>query len=215
MTRAQFSAEEDAEESTDEVDAASTEAPERKSMFRMPRIGDDINALPSILTSRRMVLLPLLLLVIGFILVLVYPALSADLQVFAGYYLQFFYVPPALFTFFLAGFFAPRASYLVGALYGLIAGILWAIEFSGFIGPSTTPTAEPNTADPVATSIVALFYGLIYGTLAAALAAWYRDFLRGMQERGRQRRVVKEVDERTKRREQRQEARKLAKQRPT
>jgi hypothetical protein len=181
----------------------------------MPNVREDINALPSILTSRRLVLLPLALLAIGFVIVLVYPGLSPDLQVFASYYLQFFYVPPALFTFFLAGFFAPRASYLVGALYGLIAGLLWSINFGGFIAPATTPTGEPSTGDPVATSIVALFYGLVYGTLAAALAAWYRDFLRGIQERGRQRRVSREIDERARRRDERQEARKLAKQRPT
>ena len=215
MTRAQFAAEDDADESTDDAATGSEETPQRKPFFRMPNVREDINALPSILTSRRMVLVPLVLLVAGFVLVLVYPGLSPDLQVFAGYYLQFFYVPPALFTFFLAGFFAPRASYLVGALYGLVAGILWAVEFGGFIGPATTPTGEPNTADPVSTSIFALFYGLVYGTLAAALAAWYRDFLRGMQERGKQRRGVKEVDERARRREQRQEARKVAKQRPT
>jgi signal transduction histidine kinase len=215
MTRAQFASEEEVDESIDEAETTRAEVPERKSLFRMPNVREDLKALPSILTSRRMVLLPLALLVIGFILVLVFPGLSADLQVFAGYYLQFFYVPPALFTFFLAGFFAPRASYLVGALYGLIAGVLWAVEFSGFIGPATTPTGEPSTSDPVATAGVALVYGVIYGTLAAALASWYRDFLRGMQERGKQRRAVSEVDERAKRREQRQEARKLAKQRPT
>ena len=214
MTRAQYAANLDSDEAKEDVAASEAEPTERKPLFRMPNVRADINDLPSILTSRKMVLLPLALLAIGFVLVLVFPGLSPDLQVFAGYYLQFFYVPPALFTFFLAGFFAPRASYLVGALYGLIAGVLWAIEFGGFIGPATTLTGEPSTADPMTTAGVALFYGLVYGTLAAALAAWYRDFLRGMQERGRQRRAVREVDERTRRREERQEARKLAKQRP-
>ena len=215
LTRAQIAAEQDADESTEEVEAATTEPPARKPLFRIPNVRQDINDLPQILTSRRLVLLPLALLVVGFILVLVYPGLSADLQVFASYYLQFFYVPPALFTFFLAGFFAPRASYLVGALYGLIAGVLWAVEFGGFVGPGTTPAGEPTTVDPGTTAVVALFYGLVYGTLAAALAAWYRDFLRGMQERGRQRRAEREIDERARRREERQEARKVAKQRPT
>ena len=215
MTRAQFATEQSSDDDALESESATTEVPERKPIFRIPNFREDLRALPQILTSRRLVLLPLALLAIGFVLVLVYPSISPDLQVFAGYYLQFFYFPPALFTFFLAGFFAPRASYLVGAFYGLVAGILWAIEFSGLIGPTPTPTDQPVAVDPVATSAIALVYGLVYGTIAAALAAWYRDFLRNMQERGRERRATREVDERAKRREQRQEARKLAKQRPT
>ena len=217
MTRAQIAPELDPEESTDEVPAANPGPAERKPLFRIPNVGADINALPSILTSRRMVLAPLALLIVGFILLLVYPGLSPDIQGLAGYYLQFFFVPPALFTFFLAGFFAPRASYLVGALYGLIAGVMWATLASGLIiaGAPTTPEQPVTPQDPVTTSVVYLFTGLIYGTVAAALAAWYRDFLRGVQERGRERRALREVDERTRRREERQEARKLAKQRPT
>jgi hypothetical protein len=215
VTRAQLAAAPEVEDPTEDVAEPSAAPAERKPMFKMPNIREDLRALPSILTSRRLVFLPLALLVIGFIVILVYPGLSPDIQVFASYYLQFFYVPPALFTFFLAGFFAPRASYLVGALYGLIAGVMWAVEFGGFIGPATTPTGEPTTVDPVATSVVALFYGLVYGTIAAALAAWYRDFLRGIQERGRQRRAERELTERSRRRDERQEARKLAKQRPT
>lgn len=212
--RAQLADEHD--EAVEDVPSDEQPPPERKSLFKMPNIGQDVRDLPAILTSRRLVLLPLLLLLIGLALTLVYPGLSPDLQVFAGYYLQFFFVPPALFTFFLAGFFAPRASYLVGALYGLIAGVMWTFAFGGFVAPTTPPTdpALPP-ADPGGTAVIALFYGLIYGTLAAALAAWYRDFLRGIQERGRARRAEREVQERAKRREQRQEARRVAKHRPT
>jgi hypothetical protein len=216
LTRAQYAADLDGDEAAEDIAESDAEPAARKPLFRMPNVRADINDLPSILTSRRVVLLPLALLIIGFVLMLVIPGLSPDLQVFAGYYLQFFFIPPALFTFFLAGFFAPRASYLVGTFYGLIAGVMWGALGSGAIGAMAPPASEQATApqDPVATAVVYVFTGLLYGTLAAALAAWYRDFLRGMQERGKQRRAVREVDERTRRREERQEARKLAKQRP-
>ena len=216
--RAQLVAEAAEEEAQLEDDAApESSEPERKPLFRMPNIREDLRALPSILGSRRILLLPLALLVIGFLGVLVYPGLSADLQVFAGYYVQFFFAPPALFTFFLAGFFAPRASYLVGATYGLVAGVFWAVAFAwlSVVVAPPTPDQPVQSTDPVMGTVVALAYGLLYGTLAAALAAWYRDFLRGIQERGKQRRAEREVDERARRREERQEARKLAKQRPT
>lgn len=208
LTRAQLAAEQDVEESTEEEAVPNAEASERKPLFRIPNVREDIRALPSILTSRRMVLAPLALLAAGFVLVFVYPGLSPDIQAFAGYYLQFFYFPPALFTFFLAGFFAPRASYLVGFIYGVIAGVAWFISL-------VPPEAVPDASSFIGALATTLLYAIAYGTLAAALAAWYRDFLRGMQERGRQRRAQREIDERTRRREERQEARKLAKQRPT
>jgi hypothetical protein len=208
LQRAQFAAEQDPEESAEEVATPTADTTERKPLFRIPDVRADIRALPSIVRSRRLVLLPLALLAIGFILIFVFESIPADLQTFAGSYLQFFYFPPALFTFFLAGFFAPRASYLFGFIYGVIAGVAWFISL-------VPPEAVPDATAFGGALLTTLAYGVVYGTLAAALAAWYRDFLRGMQERGRQRRAVKEVDERARRREQRQEARKLAKQRPT
>jgi hypothetical protein len=215
--RAQLAAEQQDDEAIEDAIPTDEGEPERKPLFRMPNIRDDIRALPSIFRSRRIIFLPLVLLAVGLAAVLAYPGLSPDIQVYAGYYIQFFFAPPALFTFFLAGFFAPRASYLVGAIYGLIAGVLWAIAFTGLVGATTPPpTDQPVQAvDPLSTAAFSLGYGLIYGTLAAALAAWYRDFLRGIQQRGQQRRAQREVDERARRREQRQEARKVAKQRPT
>lgn len=215
MTRAELlAAEAEEDDELDDAAAAQPESP-RPAMFKMPNVRADIAALPSILRSRRILWVPLLLLLIGFAAVLALPGLTPDIQVYAAYYVQFFFTPPALFTFFIAGFFAPRASYLVGALYGLVAGILWGLAFSGILG-NPLPIAAPLQATDTAVSfVVAMFYGLIFGTMAAALAAWYRDFLRGMQERGRARRAGREVEERLKRREERQEARRIAKQPPS
>ena len=207
--RAQFAAE-DQDDEEEEVEEAATDQPqpERRSLFKLPNVREDLRALPSIFLSRRMLWLPLVLLVVGLGLQLGGGALSPDLQSLAFYYIQFFFLPPALFTFFLAGFLAPRASYLVGFLTGVAAGIVW---FIGLVDPVTVP----DTSTFLTTFAYLLVSGIIYGTLAAALAAWYRDFLRGMQERGRQRRAQQETLVRAKRKDEVREARRLARQRPS
>ena len=192
-----------------DADIPATAAPaQRQRMFKMPNFREDIRALPQMMLTRKLLWLPLLLLFIGTALVLMLPGLSGEPLALADLFLQFFYIPPALFTFFVAGFIAPRASWLIGLLYGLVAGVLW---FIAFIPPSlvSTPTSFATQL------FLLLVNGALYGTLAAAFAAWYRDFLRGMQERGRARRADQEANERAKRRDERQEARRLSKQRPT
>jgi hypothetical protein len=200
--RAELAAQEAAE--SDETTDTATEASPRKPLFKMPNVREDIRLLPSIFMTRRLLWLPLGLLVIGLVLVLVITALPADVAGIVELYLQFFFWPPALFTFFIAGFLAPRASYLVGFIYGAIGGTMW---FIGLVPASAVPDLSSFTT----ALVTAVVYGMVYGTLAAAFAAWYRDFLRGMQERSRQKQADKEAKERAKRREDRQEARKVAK----
>jgi signal transduction histidine kinase len=180
--------------------------PARRPLFRMPNVREDIRALPSMFRTHRLLWLPLLLLVVGFILVMTLRELPPSIVGIAGIFVEFFFLPPALFTFFVAGFIAPRASYLVGLLYGAIAGVLW---FIGLVSPALVP----DTATFVGSAFSFISNGVVFGTLAAAFAAWYRDFLRQMQQRGRDRRADQEAKERAKRREERQEARRIAKQR--
>lgn len=221
-TRTEQRAEYLAATSPDETDdgeleaTGSAEVPtERKPMFKMPNFRADLRGLPGMFRAKPLLFLPLVILTIGFGMFLALPGLSPDMASLAGLYIQFFWAPPALFTFFVAGFFAPRAAYVVGFIYGLIAGIMWAsaVLLVGSVG-STTGTPTTTTAEPVPIVINMLVIGMLYGTLAAALAAWYREFLRGIQERGRAKRAVREVAERDKRRLERQEARRVAKQRP-
>jgi hypothetical protein len=186
---------------------------ERPRLFRMPDVRADLRALPSVFRSRLLIWVPLLLLFVGLVLELVLRGLPTELGGLAVLFNQFFFYPPALFVFFIAGFVAPRASYLVGLIYGLIAGVLWtlaAVAVASALGLSTDVGAGEVGA-VLAQMVVS---GAVYGTLAAAFAAWYRDFLRGMQERGKARRAEQEAKERAKRRDERQEARRVAK-RPT
>lgn len=187
----------------------------RPRLFRMPNVRADLRALPQMFRSRRLLWAPLLLLVGGLVVTLALPGLPAQIGSIADLYIQFFFVPPALFTFFIAGFLAPRASYLVGLLYGLIAGGMWGAIILGPGMATSITTGTPTTVEPLVVIFNMLLIGSLYGTLAAAFAAWYRDFLRGMQERGKTRRAEQEAKERLKRRDERQEARRVAKQRPS
>ena len=220
-TRETLRAEQLEDETIDEeVTAAEPVAtPERPRMFRIPNFREDIRALPGIFMTRRLVWLPLLILLVGFGIVLVLPAMPASIASIGDLYLQFFFVPPALFTFFIAGYVAPRASYMIGFLYGAFASVLWSIVILGPGGGLTTTGTTTETASATTNPLLIVFnmliIGALYGTLAGAFAAWYRDFLRGMRDRGQQRRSEQEAKERARRRDERQESRRVAKGRPT
>ena len=216
LTRAEF-ADDELAESPETTQAEVAEQP-RKPLFKLPDFRADIRALPQVFMSRRLMWLPLVLLGVGFVLMLITPGLSTEIQGITVLFLQFFFVPPALFTFFIAGFVSPRASYLVGLIYGLLAGLLWSIIL--LVSDTDLTTGDPTVAptltpeDPASVVSQMLVIGALYGTLAAAFAAWYRDFLRQMQSRGQQRRADQEAKLRDRRRTERQESRKQAK-RPT
>jgi hypothetical protein len=98
---------------------------------------------------------------------------------------QYFSGTAPLGTSFIAGFFAPRASYLLGAIIALASVGFQAIVFlgpfgNGFFDLQTQTTAAPVSKDALVQSILtnALFAGVPSGAFFAAAAAWYRRFLR-------------------------------------
>ena len=89
---------------------------------------------------------------------------------------QTFVFPPALITMFIVGFFAKRASYLLGGIIGvadlIVYGAFLAYAGTGGLGGEEIP----------GTTLQSLFVNAIFvappsGVLFAALAAWYRRFL--------------------------------------
>jgi hypothetical protein len=226
LTRAEI---DDAElEAADEAVTADDEAPAAEARrpafgFRLPNFRQDLRDLPQILTSRRAMVLAPLMLVLGFALQLAsaYGVLAADYGVpipligwisflgLAEIFVQMFFLPPALLTFFLAGYIAPRASYLVGALLGAVSGAMWSILV--LTTPPTTGTPLASESDPGGLMVYLFALNVGYGTFAAAFAAWYRDFLRRMRDQGTSRRADREAQERAKRRDQRQEDRRALK----
>lgn len=74
----------------------------------------------------------------------------------------------------VAGFFAPRASYLLGFLVSVVQGIAATI----FILQLSTTLGTPFPSEQVPGLLTQSFLaGPVSGTLFAAAAAWYRRFL--------------------------------------
>jgi hypothetical protein len=193
----------------DEVETVEDQ-PRRQSPFKMPNIVEDLRALPGIFRTKRIVWVPFLLVLIGFVLALVIYGIPESIQPWIALYLQFFFVPQGLFAYFIAGFVAPRASYLVGGLLGLMSGAMYGIALVATLPPGTDPVAR---AEITSVAMSSPLTGAILGTFAGGFAAWYRGFLRGMQVNGAQRRADREAKERAKRREERQQARSVFKSR--
>jgi hypothetical protein len=185
-------------------------APAPRPMFRIPDIRSDVRSLPSMFRTRRLLWIPYIMIVVGFVLTLVGPGLSPELFNLAVAYIQLFFLPQSLLAFFFAGFLAPRASYLAGFLAGLLTGVLWALVI--YVGASTgLGLAGIENFDPFNQASASFVTSVVFGTLAGWFAGWYRDFLRQMQERGRARRADKEAQDRARRRTERQETRRAAK----
>ena len=74
----------------------------------------------------------------------------------------------------VAGFFAPRASYMLGFLVSVVQGVvatIFILQLSSRLG---TPFPQDQVPGLLIQSFVA---GPVSGTLFAAAAAWYRRFL--------------------------------------
>jgi xanthosine utilization system XapX-like protein len=148
----------------------------------MPDIRADLAALPAILRAK-----PLLWLVaIGMVAALAvgFVVSSGAIQdqtalTVAVFFFQTMLYPPALVPIFIAGFIAPRASYLIGLLFGLLDGIL-------FSALAIAAPAQVSANDVV--SIVGLYLPLatISGGVIGGFAAWYRAFLQRTAQRRRE-----------------------------
>ena len=219
QTRAELAAEQEPEDGGEEtVATAEAAAPRRRPMlFQWPDIRADVRALPNMFRTRRLLWLPFILLLAGFVAALAFNVIPADYQQLALLYFQYFFAPQALFTYFIGGFVATRASYLIGFILGLLTGLLWSIVLAAntISTPASADSAGlPSGTDLLSTIGTVLVASMVLGTFAAGFAGWYRDFLRGMQNRSKERQAQKEQELKAKRAADRQEARRAAKQRP-
>ncbi len=133
--------------------------------FRPLNLRQDVALLPRLLTHRAF-WLPCLLAVVTVVAVVAFQGR----EIISQFALTYFVYPPPIGGLFLAGFLAPRASYLLGALVGVVSSILLAIVVMS--APSLFQEATP---------VDALIAGLVTSPLAgiffASAAAWYRRFL--------------------------------------
>jgi hypothetical protein len=90
----------------------------------------------------------------------------------------YFLAPPPVAPVFLAGFLAPRASWLLGGLLGLISSIAIIVVLSTPLmqqaATGTTTGASVLQPDVVAYSF---FVSIVGGAFYAGAAAWYKRFL--------------------------------------
>lgn len=155
-----------------------------RNAYHPANIREDLAALPRLLTTKAF-LIPIGLIFAGSMLVIL--DASNPVAVFA---FQTLVLPPAMAPIFIAGFFATRASYLLGGIIGLIDFAVYA-GFLLAIVPATGGTATP--AEIQEQVLAAAAVGPSGGILFAAAAAWYRRFLalsnasaaRARQERAR------------------------------
>ncbi|CAN5670571.1 hypothetical protein BH23CHL8_BH23CHL8_28740 [soil metagenome] len=189
---------EDELELPDEPVAATSGRPS----LRMPDIRADLRALPSVFRDRPLVLLPFGMLLVAFLLELarqnrILPV--GGIGDIAVLYIQLTLPPTALFVFFIGGFLAPRASWLVGGILGAFDALL--ITLLVLIAPAGE--LESAGITEVAQGLLPLWgIAVLVGIIAAGFASWYRTFLRSSQERARTNRAAREREQAAKAKEQ-------------
>jgi hypothetical protein len=82
--------------------------------------------------------------------------------------------PPAMAPIFVVGFFAPRASYLLGLIVGVLDALVYVAIVVLLVQANETPLTASSGASLLAQ---ALFTGIVSGAVFSSAAAWYRRFL--------------------------------------
>ena len=142
--------------------------------FRPLDLRGDLAALPRLATNKAL-FVPILLTVGATVVFLVArpgPTAQGDLlAVLSTFLFQYFIQMPAIGGVFIAGFLAPRASWLLGVVVGLVsAGCYSALLLSGALGVPTTTNMNEIV-------LSAFLISPVMGALFASAAAWYRRFL--------------------------------------
>ena len=171
-----------------------------RSGFALPNIREDIAALPQVF-RKPLVWAPFGVLLLAF---LVEAARQADALPEGQFndigvmFVSFTLPPTSLFVFFIGGFVAPRASYLVGALLGAFDALLITIlVLTGQTDLEGTGVSE------MASELLPLWgIAISVGILAAGFAAWYKRFLKSSQERAKANREARAQEQANKAKEQ-------------
>jgi len=133
--------------------------------FRPMNLREDLALLPRLLVHRAF-WLPMLL----------STATAGAIIAFQGrelisqFAMTYFVYPPPIGAIFLAGFLAPRASYLLGAVIGIVTSVLFGLVVASVPVLFAGATFVDGLVSGLATSPVS-------GILFASAAAWYRRFL--------------------------------------
>jgi hypothetical protein len=156
-----------------------------KASIRPMHVRPDIAALPWIAVHTKALWVPLLITLVSTVAIIVTSGHDTITQFAFAYFVQ----TPAIGGVFIAGFLAPRASWLLGVIVGFVSAVCYSILIVFF--PLTIYAAAPPTDIQARDAVVsALLLSPIIGGFFAAAAAWYRRFLalsspnRGRQSQG-------------------------------
>ena len=152
-----------------------------RAAYHRANIREDVAALPGLLRTRSFVG-AVALIAVGTAGV----ALAPQNPISQLLYQSLLY-PPAMAPIFIVGFFAPRASYLLGLIVSLIDVALFAVVVYVVL-PATATTTPVDPAAQAQAVYSAISVGPLSGIFFAAAAAWYRRFLNLTNARAQQRR---------------------------
>ena len=140
-----------------------------RAAIRPLNVRADLAALPWIATHTHALWVPLAITLASTIAIIATKGGDISLFMFA-YFIQ----TPAIGGVFIAGFLAPRASWLLGAIVGLLSAACYSFLILGGFIPLAAGAERPNPSDVV---VAAFSISPILGALFASAAAWYRRFL--------------------------------------
>ena len=143
-----------------------------KLSIRPIHVRPDLEALPWIAIHTKALWLPLLITVASAVFVIASTGTEGISQFLFAYFIQ----TPAIGGVFIAGFLAPRASWLLGVIVGFVSAVCYGILILFY--PSAIYVSAPPTAEQARDiAISALILSPVIGGFFAAAAAWYRRFL--------------------------------------
>jgi hypothetical protein len=142
-----------------------------RAAIRPLNVRADLAALPWIATHTHALWVPLAITLASTVAIIATNGGDISLFMFA-YFIQ----TPAIGGVFIAGFLAPRASWLLGALVGLFSAVCYSVLVLAY--PTTISAAAPSQAQAQEIALSAFFLSPVIGAFFAAGAAWYRRFLR-------------------------------------
>lgn len=140
--------------------------------FRPLDLRGDLRALPDLVLRTKSVWLPAALTFASAALFVAFPANAITALLFN----YFVYIPPVA-AIFLAGFLAPRASWLTGGIAGLVGAVAFSIAIQRSLG---TPgaTGETITREIIDAFVIQAFViSPVSGIFFGGAAGWYRRFL--------------------------------------
>jgi hypothetical protein len=145
--------------------------------FRPVDVPADLRSLPLLLRSRALWIPILLTLGTAVLYAAIRPETRPGdaIATVALFLKEYFLVPPAIGGAFITGFMAPRASWLLGIMVGLVAATTYSLlVLNGYVVFAPTPGTQTLAQDVV---IAAFVISPVIGSFFAATAAWYRRFL--------------------------------------